>query len=281
MPYELDGSGRGGLGQLDAYGQPVTRDDCTAHVPCEEVLDELGVETLGDVTTEQLVELLANKRWKPNTRRSYRASLRTFFSWARASPDRALARGPDPGSRRSRGPSRGPSLSRHTATALQVAKYDRRLRSRDPARWPVRPAALRDREGPHRRRRRGPGRVHAAGGRQGWPRADGAPARRTSPTSCSCCLEGGCSRRRGSRAGTPRPARSAAGSLHGAGPGYTTHNLRHRCGTVALMRNSGGDLRAVQELLGHAKPETTHDLHAHRSGCDPGRHGVGSLKYLR
>lgn len=38
--------------------------------------------------------------------------------------------------------------------------------------------------------------------------------------------------------------------------GLTTHTLRHRCGTVALEA-SGGNLRVVQELLGHAKPETT------------------------
>lgn len=36
---------------------------------------------------------------------------------------------------------------------------------------------------------------------------------------------------------------------------YTTHTLRHRCGTIAYQRSQ--DLRAVQELLGHAKPETT------------------------
>ena len=35
----------------------------------------------------------------------------------------------------------------------------------------------------------------------------------------------------------------------------TTHTLRHRCATVAYA--STRDLRAVQELLGHAKPETT------------------------
>lgn len=35
----------------------------------------------------------------------------------------------------------------------------------------------------------------------------------------------------------------------------TTHTLRHRCGTVAYAGTR--DLRAVQELLGHAKPETT------------------------
>lgn len=35
----------------------------------------------------------------------------------------------------------------------------------------------------------------------------------------------------------------------------TTHTLRHRCGTVAYAGSK--DLRAVQELLGHSKPETT------------------------
>lgn len=37
--------------------------------------------------------------------------------------------------------------------------------------------------------------------------------------------------------------------------GWTTHTLRHRCATVAYAAHR--DLRAVQELLGHAKPETT------------------------
>ncbi|MGI8682030.1 MAG: tyrosine-type recombinase/integrase [Mycobacteriales bacterium] len=35
----------------------------------------------------------------------------------------------------------------------------------------------------------------------------------------------------------------------------TTHTLRHRCATVSYAGTR--DLRAVQELLGHAKPETT------------------------
>lgn len=37
--------------------------------------------------------------------------------------------------------------------------------------------------------------------------------------------------------------------------GFTTHTLRHRCATVAY--DAQRDLRAVQELLGHARPETT------------------------
>ena len=37
--------------------------------------------------------------------------------------------------------------------------------------------------------------------------------------------------------------------------GWTCHTLRHRCATVAYAATR--DLRAVQDLLGHAKPETT------------------------
>jgi integrase/recombinase XerC len=38
--------------------------------------------------------------------------------------------------------------------------------------------------------------------------------------------------------------------------GYNTHALRHRAGTTAY-RNSGNDLRLVQQFLGHASPTTT------------------------
>jgi integrase len=37
--------------------------------------------------------------------------------------------------------------------------------------------------------------------------------------------------------------------------GWACHSLRHRCGTVAYA--SSKDLRAVQELLGHARADTT------------------------
>ncbi|MDQ6526454.1 tyrosine-type recombinase/integrase [Nocardioides sp. LHD-245] len=39
------------------------------------------------------------------------------------------------------------------------------------------------------------------------------------------------------------------------GPGWTTHTIRHRFATQAYAAER--DLRAVQELLGHSKPETT------------------------
>jgi site-specific recombinase XerD len=37
--------------------------------------------------------------------------------------------------------------------------------------------------------------------------------------------------------------------------GWTAHSLRHRFATAAY--NATKDLRAVQQLLGHARPETT------------------------
>ena len=37
--------------------------------------------------------------------------------------------------------------------------------------------------------------------------------------------------------------------------GHGAHSLRHRSGTRAYAVSK--DIRAVQELLGHAKPETT------------------------
>lgn len=46
--------------------------------------------------------------------------------------------------------------------------------------------------------------------------------------------------------------KTIAATLEG---GHTTHSLRHRCATVSYAATR--DLRAVQELLGHAKPETT------------------------
>lgn len=38
-------------------------------------------------------------------------------------------------------------------------------------------------------------------------------------------------------------------------PGVSMHSLRHRCATTAYAATN--DLRAVQELLGHSRPETT------------------------
>jgi integrase len=60
--------------------------------------------------------------------------------------------------------------------------------------------------------------------------------------------------------GTPYPphdvSRWASLYLHGMGIALTLHSCRHRLATE-LYRESGGDLRVVQEMLGHASPSTT------------------------
>lgn len=56
---------------------------------------------------------------------------------------------------------------------------------------------------------------------------------------------------------TPHRVSAACNAyLQDIGAGATLHQLRHRFATQTL-RMSGGDLRMVQELLGHAGPDTT------------------------
>jgi integrase/recombinase XerC len=47
----------------------------------------------------------------------------------------------------------------------------------------------------------------------------------------------------------------AAAHLHSCGTPATLHSLRHRFGTILYQQTK--DLRLVQELMGHARPETT------------------------
>lgn len=57
-------------------------------------------------------------------------------------------------------------------------------------------------------------------------------------------------------ANTPMSAKHLGKLITEALPGdWTAHTLRHRFGTVAYQ--ASGDIRAVQELLGHASPTTT------------------------
>lgn len=66
-------------------------------------------------------------------------------------------------------------------------------------------------------------------------------------------------RRLDGRAGPCLPnaiCRRANRHLHGLGIRETLHTLRHRFATV-MLDASGGDLRAVQEALGHASPTST------------------------
>lgn len=225
----------------------------TGHV--RKVFTDLDVKDFTEVAESQLVSFLAAQQWKPNTRRSYRASLRGFFAWAvharliDHSPAALIPQVPIPRAK----PRPIPELPYRSA--LQVAKYDRQLRIgiRLGGNCGLRRFELakvhtddvvEDLVG-HALRVTGKG-----GHERMVPLPDDlADELRTLPRGWLF-------------PSTRIPGRHATAGAVGRwisnalGPGYTTHNLRHRCGTVALMRN-GGDLRAVQELLGHAKPETT------------------------
>lgn len=204
------------------------------------------------LTTEDLLTYLGGQTWAPETRRSYRASLRAFYTWAQATGKRqdnpaALL----PVIRVPRG------LPRPTPEAVYRQAL---LEADDRVQLMIRLAAM-----------------------CGLRRGEIARARRQDVTadpigwSITVLGKGGHLRR------VPLPDDLArqiiampAGYLFpstspGGGPltpahvgklvsrvlpeGWTCHTLRHRCATVAYAGQH--DLRAVQELLGHAKPETT------------------------
>lgn len=202
------------------------------------------------VDVDELVTWLASHDWAPNTRRSYRASLRAYWAWANAtgrqntSPAALLPVVTIPRSQ----PRPTPEIAYRTALiraderarlAIRLAGQCglrrgeiARLRGEDLEQdllgWSLRIAG----KGGHVRmvpveddlasriRERGPGWI--------FPSSHGGHL-------------------------TPHHlGRIVSAHLPG---NLTTHTLRHRCGTVAYAATK--DLLAVQELLGHAKPETT------------------------
>lgn len=201
------------------------------------------------MTFDVLAAWLAVQDWSPNTRRSYRSSLRAFYAWAmatgkvRESPAHLL-----PPVRVPRGkPKPVPEQTYRSALAAAPER--------------IRLALL-------------------LGGACGLRRGEIARARREdlehNLTGASLRVVG----KGGHVRLVPVPAGIAelilerpAGYLFPSSQGghltpaylaklirreletHTTHSLRHRCGTVAYAGTR--DLRAVQELLGHAKPETT------------------------
>jgi len=202
------------------------------------------------LTLDELVTWLGSKDWSPNTRRSYRASLRVFYTWAMAtgrvgdSPAHLLpsVRIPRPQPR----------------PAPEIAYREALMRADDRGRLAIMLAA-----------------------QCGLRRTEIAQARTSDmePDLLGMSLrvvgKGGHVRLVPlpddlARLIATRPDGWLFPSSHGGHltphhlgkivsrylPGnLTTHTLRHRCATVSYAATR--DLRAVQELLGHAKPETT------------------------
>lgn len=206
-----------------------------------------GPET---VEFEALVAWLAGQRWKPNTRRAYRASLRAFWSWllatGRASESPAHLLPPVKVPRARPRPAPEDAFTRALAIADdrarlaimlagmcglrrgEIARARREDLERDLSGWALRVTG----KGGHVRMVPLPDEVSAEIQRR--------PAGWLFPSSQGGHL-------------TPHHlGKVVAANLPGD---LTTHTLRHRCATVAY--SGSRDLRAVQELLGHAKPETT------------------------
>lgn len=203
-----------------------------------------------EVTLDDMTRWLSSKRWKPNTRRSYRAALRSLYGWAlatgrvTASPAHQLPAVRIPRSK----PRPTPEHSFRRALAIaddrahlaillagacglrrgEVARARREDLERDLLGWCLRVVG----KGGHVRLVPLPEEVAVEVQRR--------PAGWLFPSA---------------RGGHLTPHHLGKLVSECLGGDLTMHTLRHRCGTVAYAATK--DLRAVQELLGHAKPETT------------------------
>ncbi len=202
-----------------------------------------------EVELEHLVEWLASKGWKPNTRRSYRASLRSFYGWAlytgrvRRSPAHQLPPVKVPRTKAKRAPETAYTSAQRIADdrALlairlagtcglrrgELARSRRDWLERDLLGWTLH--------------------VVGKGGRERWvPVPDDLaqtilrrPAGYLFPSP------------RGGHLTPHHLGKIVSTCLPGD---LTTHSLRHRAGYVSY--DGTKDIRAVQEFLGHAKLDT-------------------------
>jgi integrase/recombinase XerC len=204
-----------------------------------------------EVIVDQLVDWLGGQAWAPSTRRSYRAALRGFFQWVQAiglRPDNPALLIPVVHVPR--------SIPRPTPEAVYRQAL---LESDDRTRLMVQLAAKCGlRRGEISRVRR----EHVLEDLVGWSlRVEGKGGHQRVvplPTDLSVELRAmppGWVFPSDRRPGPLTPAHVGVLVSRALPPGWTCHTLRHRCATVAYAVER--DLRAVQELLGHAKPETT------------------------
>ena len=198
------------------------------------------------VTFDQLIDFLSDPNWAPETRKSARASVRSFYKWAHLTERMNI----DPTAKLPtvRVPAGKPRPAPETVVtaALEGATPETRLMVMLGAFAGLRCceiAAIHTKDVVD-----GTLRVHGKGGKERLVPL--APALlRCIPTEPGWLFP------------SPHGGHLKANSVsvivgRVLKPfGYTAHTLRHRFATKAY--ESTHDLRAVQELLGHSKPETT------------------------
>lgn len=221
----------------------------TRHV--RKVLRDLQ-RTAQDVTVEDLVRYFAAQTWMPNTRRSYRTSLRQFFGWLYDSG--AIAHNPAglvPKVRVPRAlprplPEEALRTGRQRADARVLLMIElgavcglRRIEITRARREDV----FKDLEG-YALRIRGKGGHERDVPMPLWiaTRILAMPPGHLFPSPM--------------RPGRPLTAAHVGKLINAALPDdWTCHTLRHRCASVGY--GDTRDLRAIQELLGHLSAETT------------------------
>lgn len=204
-----------------------------------------------ELDTEQLVEYLASKGWKPNTRRSYRSSLRMFYRWAQATgrrqddpaaliPTVKLARAiptPTPEDVYRQGLLDATTRVRLMIQLAAICGLRRSEISRC-RREDVQPDLV--------------GHSLHVVGKGGHERDVPLPddlAREILAMPAGWLFPSP------RRPGPLTPAHVGKLVSAALATGWSCHKLRHRCGTIAYWGSK--DIRAVQELLGHAKLDTT------------------------
>lgn len=235
---------------LRAAGRPPTTVGLrTYHV--RRVMKEIDVPPMS-ISTEDLVIYLGGQAWSAETRRSYRASLRGFYLWAQAT-----------GRRRDNPAALLPAIKLPRGMPRPTPEHIYRqafLDADDRTRLMVQLAAVCGlRRGEIARVRTVDvipdlvGQSLRVVGKGGHERLVPMPvdlARQIQEHPSGFLFPSS------ARPGTHLTPHHVGKLVSRVLPeGWTCHTLRHRCATVAY--HSTRDLRAVQELLGHAKPETT------------------------
>lgn len=201
-------------------------------------------------TQDSLIEWLASKHWSTESRRSYRSALRSFYEWAYASG--RMSHNPAgllPPIKPSKHSAR-PTPERILSDAIVAADCRVRLMIVLAARQGLRRGEI--------------ARIHSSDVTEdlcGWSlRVHGkGDKERVVPLSREIAfllreLEPGWAFP-GQIDGHLSPRWVGTLVKNALAEGWTTHTLRHRFATVAY--HGSRDLLAVQELLGHSKPETT------------------------